>query len=312
MKLHLEQIKSAADNISRYYKTEVSLGERMSANFGEIASFVASAAAKDVKQAGFFHEDSPLAPYMPHIDEESENLDTLPENKRLCGIKLAIDSGAHLADFCAKVTSSLKENTRFKPSPALFKKGTLPKLNAGKVSFADSRVFTAAFEEFRKKDSSLTPSYVRSFADACEDVSSESSDFCILPIENNREGALLSVYRLIERYELFIMRVCIIESDDLTTKFALLCRENHGIIDINTKQHIDIRLSGNDPSLMPKIYTAAAVLGIDAIKTVSVPLGYTDGYAHISTFYSSGEALFAFLLFLATVRADYTLMGIYE
>ena len=305
-------MKGAVDNIERYYKGETSLCERMSANYGEIASFVANAALKDIKSRDFFLEDSPLSPYMPETNSSGGLSEVLAENERLCKVKLSVDKCAHIADFCAKVTASLKSQAKFKPSPTLFKTGASVKARSGKVAFAESRILATAFAEIQKREPGLSASYVRSFADACEEVSTSECEFCILPIENSREGSLLTVYKLIEKYDLFISRVCTIENDELTTKFALLCRENHDIIESNGKQYIDIRLSGNAPCLFTNVHTGAAVLGVETVKSLSIPLGYTDGYAHIFTFHADGDALFSLLLFLSTIRADYTLMGIYE
>ncbi len=313
MRLHLENIKSAVDNIARYLEKETSVAERMSANIGELAAFVAKAASKDVKTKEFFTEDMPLEMYMPPLPDIDEVADSaLVENAQLVKGKLASDMGAYIADFCREFTSELKTVARFKPSLALFTDNAGTKNLEGTVAFAESQVLIAAFSKFQKKNSRLTPSYVRSFNDACEDVSAGICDFCILPIENSREGALLTVYGLIERYELFIARVVSIENNEITTKFALLCRRFHGIIETDNMQNIELRLSARAPEVWAQIYTGASVLGINFIKTASVPLVYTDGYAHICTFSASGEMLFAFLLFLSTIRADYTIIGAYE
>ncbi len=313
MKAHFENIKSAADNIARYFEKEASVAERVSANLSEIALFVASAAAKEAKGKGFFTEDVPLESYMPKMPEiDGVASGALMENAALVKGKVSADMGAYVADFCAKVTAELKNSAKLKPSPVLFSDCKGAKTLEGTVAFAESQVLIAAFSQFQKKNSRLTPSYVRSFNDACEDVSSGVCDFCILPIENSREGALLTVYGLIERHDLFIARVASVESNEITTKFALLCRGFHGIMETENIQNIDLRLSAREPFVWTQIFTGASVLGVRFVKTASVPLVYTDGYAHICTFSASGETLFAFLLFLSTIRADYTVIGVYE
>lgn len=311
MKIQSEYIANAVDNIARYYAKEASLGERMCHNFSELASFAAAAAARDVRSRGFFAEGS-LSDYLPELPEVGAMTEgTLPAASALLAAKLGASEGAYLADFCARTTVALKQSARLRPHPALF----VPQASeagGGRVSFADSRVLETAFAAFREKDPTLTATYVHSFSDACEDVASGESAYCILPIENSREGIMPSVYTLIGKHEFFITRVCGVESSEIVTKFALLCRGRRAIIDTADKQYVTLRLSGQDASARTRMYAGAQVLGVEAVNSVSVPLGYTEGYAHICTFSGSSEALFALLLFLGTVRVGYTLMGAYE
>ena len=311
MKYENEAVQNAVENILQYYGKEASIGERVSANCQELAAVIASQAAKDIRSRGFTGGEALLADRFSEISAATAIAGCLPENRTLLQAKLAADEGAYLADLCYKTTLALSSTARLKPTPALFAERRNEE-SGGVVAFAESHVLKTAFSAFHKKDASLTPTYVHSFADACEDVASGSADYCILPIENSREGALLTVYGLIERYELFIARVCIIEMSGIVTKYALLC---HGFCDIIEKaetQYVAVRLSGHDPLLWPRLYTGACVLGVEVVKTVSVPLGYTDGYAHICTFHGNSDTLFALLLFLATVRMDYTPIGTYE
>ena len=313
MRIKFEEIKSVSDNISRYLKKECSLAERASFNISELVSFVVKAASKDVKNEGFFTEDAPLEVYMPPRRADSDLLcDVLEENLDFAKTKLATADSAYIADFCKKATALFKSNARLKPTPALFATKDSYKLRGGRVAFSESNMLTSAFEEFRKSDGMLSASYVRSFSDACEDVYSGECEWCILPIENSRDGALLSVYNLIEKYELCISKVCVINNEELTTKFALLCATVHGIIEMQNEQSVVLRMSVKNSLAWARIYTGASLIGVSPSQTVAIPLGYTDGYAHVCTFTADGESLFAFLLFLSTIRVDFTMIGAYE
>lgn len=311
MKARGEHIAHAAENIARYYAREVSLGERASHNFEELSAYVALAAARELRARGFFAEGS-LGTYLPSMPDPKAYLsDVLPENLPLLQAKLGATEGAYLADFCRRTTEALAVSARLKPSPMLFAPPA-DGAGEGRVSFAGSNMLSAAFSAFRDADSHLVASFVHSFTDACEDVAAGESEYCILPIESSREGILATVYSLIGRYELFIARVCSVESLETTTKFALLCRGRRDIMSCNGTQFVALRLSGQDASAWSRLYVGAEVLGVETVSTVSVPLGYTDGYAHICTLSGSSEALFALLLFLGTVRVGYTLAGAYE
>lgn len=311
MKARSEYIAHAVDNIARYYEKESSVAERMGFNFGELSAFVAAAAAKDIRTRGFFAEGS-LAAYLPALpDTNALAEEALPESAPFLRAKLTAAEGAYLADFCGKTASQLAAAKGMKLSPILFAEAA-DSAGEGRVSFAGSDMLFSAFSAFRAADDRLVASYVHSFTDACEDVAAGESEYCILPIENSREGVLPSVYGLIARYELFVLRVCSVESLETTTKFALLCRGRRDIINHIGKQYVALRLSGQETAAWSRLHVGADVLGVETVNIVAVPLGYTDGYAHICTLSGSSEALFALLLYLGTVRVGYTLMGAYE
>lgn len=311
MKVRGEHIAYAADNIARYYAREASLGERASHNFDELSAYVALAAAREIRSRGFFAEDS-LGAYLPTMPDPREFLtDVLPENLPLLRAKMTAAEGAYLAEFCRRTTVALTATAKLRPSPMLFAPPA-DSAGEGRVSFAGSNMLSTAFATFRGADNRLVASFVHSFTDACEDVAAGESEYCILPIESSREGILSTVYSLIGRYELFIARVCSVESLETTTKFALLCRGKRDIMSCNDMQYVALRLSGQDASAWSRLHIGAEVLGVETVSNVSVPLGYTDGYAHICTLSGSSEALFALLLFLGTVRVGYTLVGAYE
>ena len=63
------------------------------------------------------------------------------------------------------------------------------------------------------------------FVDACEEVHSGLCEYCILPLENTRNGKLTAFTRLILRYRLRITAVCDLENaaaEGQVTRFALL------------------------------------------------------------------------------------------
>lgn len=310
MRIKEEYIRNAADNIARCYEKEAAISERVCANFGELAMFAAQNAAKDIRVREFFSSGAPITAYFDGEEIYAPIYEPVSENKPLVDAKFIISDAMYVADFCQKTTECLKVTAKLRPSPLLFAGGE--RKNGGRVAFTESAVLKTAFSAFAKADSGLTAAYVSSFTEACEDTAAGLSKFCILPIENSKDGLLTSIYSLIERYELFISGVCTVESEGVSTKFALLCRSACGIIDNIKQQCITLRLFGEGDFMMSRLYIGADVIGVRAGSTVSVPLGYTDGYADICTFYGSGEELFAFLLYLGAKRIGHTLIGVYE
>lgn len=311
MKIKNEYVQNAAKNIAHYYEKEAALGERMRANFSELASFTAAAAAKDVRTREFFASGAPITSYFEGSpDVRDIDYGALAGNSLLVGAKLSAAEAVYYADFCLEITECLKTAARLKPSPLLFAGGE--RKVGGRVAFTESNVIKAAFSRFAKKDSQLTASFVSSFTEACEDTAAGLSDYCILPIENTNEGLLSGVYSLIDRYELFITGVCEVETESVSTKFALLCRQPYGIIDNIKMQSLTLRVSGGYGFVMSKLYIGADLLAVEMKSAMSVPLGYTDGYAHLCTFVGSSERLFAFLLYLGVMRIGHTIVGAYE
>lgn len=310
MRIKEEHLQNAADNIARYFEKEGALGERMRANFAELAAFVAERAAREIRMREFFSSGAQITSYFEGEISLDYSYGALDESQPLADAKIAVNDAMHIADFCKMTTGYLKNTARLQPSPLLFVGGE--RISGGKVSFTESEVLKKAFASLSKGHTQFSAAYVSSFTEACEDTLAGLSDFCILPIENSREGILTSVYSLIEKYELFICSVCVIESGEVSTKFALLCRNACGIIDSVKQQCITLRLFGKDDFSMSRIFIGADVIGVSCKSTVSVPLGYTDGYADVCTFCGSGEDLFSFLLYLGAKRIGYTLVGVYE
>ncbi len=310
MKIKDEYVHFAAENIARYYEKEANLGERMRANFAELAAFVAVKSARDVRSREFFSSGIPITSYFPtSLDYPQAQYDAVSENKPLVDAKLMLSEAMYMADFCKKTTEQLKTTARLKPSPLLFAGGE--RRSEGKVALTESRVLKTAFLEFSKAQEGLAAAYVSSFTEACEDASSGISDYCILPIENTGEGILTGMYSLIERYELFICGVCEVDGGGTSTKFALLCRNACGIIEGTRYQSITLRLFGSTPFMRSRLHIGADILQLDIGSSISVPLGYTDGYADLCSFSGSGEGLFAFLLYLGAMKIGYTLVGAY-
>lgn len=173
-------------------------------------------------------------------------------------------------------------------------------LAAAKLA-ADAGAYLAAF--------AVSP--VRSFADAADAVVGGDCAYCMLPLENSRDGFLSTTLRMMTESGLFVTRVCACTDESgVVTRFALLCREGDALPDDGDVQ-LALRLSLSDAAALPTLFTAMAALGVTLVRTASQPLGYTDGYAQLCTFGGTREALFAWLLLLALAGQNCMLLGVY-
>lgn len=182
-----------------------------------------------------------------------------------------------------------------------------------RVAVPETAAFRRAMEVLAARTEGTEAQFVRSFADACDAVVGGDCAYCILPLENSRDGFLSTTLRMMTENDLFVTRVCeIADESGVVTRFALLCREGDALPDGEDAAQVALRLSLSDAAALPALFTAMAALGVTLVRTTSQPLGYTDGYAQLCTFGGTKEALFAWLLLLAATRQSCILLGVYE
>lgn len=307
-----ESLSVIKKNIARCFGDDLSACERMSAVLDEAVRLAAPGTVRELREKRFSAEELrrefpvclPTAP-ASLLDETPE------ENLALATAKVAAAEGAYLAAYCTRIAAQLKA-AKLRVGPSLF----LPqggRKAGGDVAMLETEAFRRAFALLSGRQPDMTPRAVRSFADACDAVCEGDCVYCILPLENSRDGLLSATLRIIVDNDLFISRVCeIADESGVATRFALLCRDTGAAPPQSGAQQITIRLAQHGPSAMPRLFTGLAVTGASLVRVTSQPLAYTDGYAQICTFSGTREALFSWLLLLEIVKADYTLLGVYE
>ena len=181
-----------------------------------------------------------------------------------------------------------------------------------RVAVPDTAAFRRAAAALAARVGDFEVSPVRSFADAADAVVGGDCAYCMLPLENSRDGFLSTTLRMMTENDLFVTRVCeIADENGVVTRFALLCREGDALPDGEDAAQVALRLSLSDAAALPTLFTAMAALGVTLVRTASQPLGYTDGYAQLCTFGGTREALFAWLLLLALAGQNCMLLGVY-
>ena len=104
----------------------------------------------------------------------------------------------------------------------------------GKIAYVRNKRTDDAYLAFSERIRGAKAYYAASFTDACESVFNNECEFCILPIENDRDGKLYSFYSMIDRYELRICGIVKREEDDdsETIVYALVGRS----VDASTRK----------------------------------------------------------------------------
>ncbi len=297
-------------NIRHVLADDLAACERMSAVLDEAARLSAPAIVRMLREDRFSAETlrrEPLA-CLPELPR-TLFAETPDANLPLTAAKLAADAGAYLAAFAARVTAELQA-AKLHPSPSMFVAHATEAMPL-RVAVPDTAAFRRAAAALAARVGDFEVSPVRSFADAADAVVGGDCAYCMLPLENSRDGFLSTTLRMMTESGLFVTRVCACTDESgVVTRFALLCREGDALPDDGDVQ-LALRLSLSDAAALPTLFTAMAALGVTLVRTASQPLGYTDGYAQLCTFGGTREALFAWLLLLALAGQNCMLLGVY-
>ena len=186
----------------------------------------------------------------------------------------------------------------------------------GKISYVKNDLNNVAFELLTQKTNNVKPVWETSFVQACESVSDNKSEFCILPIESSSDGKLLGFYSMIERYELKIVSVC--EVDDLqgeTAKYALISKSCPASTDLLAKGDLNFEFSllSQDCEFMSEIISAAKVCEAKLQTVCFAPVKYDSNLQrYILSFSIPSRELLPFKAFLALTYHSYTPIGCYK
>jgi prephenate dehydratase len=179
------------------------------------------------------------------------------------------------------------------------------------VSYLKNNYCDAAFHKFSQM-MGATAVYETDFNSVCESVYSGNSTYAIVPLFNTNDGLIVSLYRMILRYELkAVMSTDIMMSDDTTeTKFMLLSRRMY-----TDKEYTNILFSFTDDTnnTLPGLLTVCAQEGIKLRFINTLPLEYTDDRREIVIDMSLGKCdKQSVLLFLKTALPDINIIGMYK
>lgn len=154
----------------------------------------------------------------------------------------------------------------------------------------------------------------RSFGELCDDISSGSSDGCIIPLENTTDGKLMSFYSIIDRFELKIFRICDIESSDGTqsTRYALLTR-HAGVPKTDGEHYLEFSVIASNMHPLHCLLSAAELMQLSVCRLDSVPQHYDEASSlHYIVVRGHSDALLCYLLYLELEQSGYTLIGLYD
>lgn len=149
------------------------------------------------------------------------------------------------------------------------------------------------------------------FRSCCEAVSSESADYCVIPVFSSVDGYYPTFSKLTKAYDLKICKsVRILKSDnDEELEFALLSKEAE--VPKNAKNAV-FSFAEEDKKALPMLINAFFENNVDVISVQSTPLEFNvDRFEHRIQLSLDNLSCDALLLFLNTSLPGHTLLGIY-
>lgn len=148
----------------------------------------------------------------------------------------------------------------------------------GRIAYVRNRRNDDAFMAFSECVKGARAHYTPSFSEACEAVVDNKCEFCILPIENDKDGKLYSFYAMLDRYELKIRDTAEILSEDEseTTVFALVGRSVSAVRRTDGALRFEFSVVGESANVIGEILEAAECLGASVSSVGTQPVPY-DG-----------------------------------
>lgn len=216
--------------------------------------------------------------------------------------------------FCRAYVKSHAHDASLAPE-ALFGLDELPPAGAhGKIAFVRNRYNERAYDRFSELVIGAKSLYVSDFAEACDAVYNGQCSYCILPIEDHRNGRLVSFYTLMNRYELKICATAEIDGDELGegVRYALIGRSAPRPFFRSHACALECSLAREDGSHLSRLLAAAEELGATVQKMDFLPLEYDHSfYRTYVTFMLSAADAASFGLYLSLSYPNYTPIGFY-
>lgn len=240
----------------------------------------------------------------------------------LGGYKRLVTAQSNITpEACAKTKAILCQTLakHFSRVSVLSKLGALPFLVQKTNSFATlsfwktNPISSVGFERFSSLFQSTTPVFSESFAEACEHIVTQTSDFGILPIENSVDGALSVFYKMMDKYDLKICAICDVDDaeTEMTTRLALVTK-NLCAFEGCFPRYIEFSRVVSDEETQNELFYVAKVMGTRLRRLLSLPLSYrTNANVETLRFALEEENVVPFLIYLHIFCADINTLGFF-
>ncbi len=191
--------------------------------------------------------------------------------------------------------------------------------NSGRIAYIRNSYNDSVYEHFSTIIPDSKAYYCESVTDVCESVTCDKCEFCILPIETQKDGKLISFYNMIIKYGLKINAEYDLKNGDGSgyTRYALIGKGQivpHRISNkISNNRFLEISYRDTDNISPGELLTAADFFGLKVNNFDMIFLDVNDEKKSPCIEFSASNAdIQTFLTYLSVDCPDHLLIGIYQ
>ena len=184
-----------------------------------------------------------------------------------------------------------------------------------RIAYVRNKRNDKLFLDFSDRIKGAKAHYATSFSDACEAVFNGACEYCILPVENNKDGKLYSFYSMMDRYELKIVQVIREDSEDGTesTVFALAARSLVLSAKSAAGQMFEFSVINENADFISDVIMAVNALGGKLADVGTQPVPYDQPRRkYYFTVDPRGASAVPLALYMTMKYAGYTPVGLYN
>ena len=184
----------------------------------------------------------------------------------------------------------------------------------GKIAALKNQYSETAFSLLSKAVTRPKAVHVQTFTEACEAVTDNRCQFCILPTETSNGGRLFGFYSLLDKYELKIYAVCSVESEesDESVRYALVGRSLPDRFQKGTERTLECSITAEDGGFPIDIPAILNIFGAKILRIDSLPSEYDElQNKYYLSFRLSERNAIIMDLYLSNEHQNYSQIGLY-
>ncbi len=146
--------------------------------------------------------------------------------------------------------------------------------DVAQVAYLRNTFSDKAYNIFSRNYKLVKAAYFSGIEEACEEVYYERCSHAVIPVYNSVDGILMSLYKLLIKYDLKIVSACNVSmNDESKMKYALAAKN---IPQKLSGRYIDFSVVSTDNGNYVALIRALEILGAEIVMINSFPLDYTD------------------------------------